>query len=1136
MRKLAYLLICGLVCSGTNALRAQSTIFNYQGRLNVNGNQPNGLYDFVFTIYKVETNGLIIAGPLTNSAVPVSNGLFNVALDFGKQPFLGVNRFLDIAVRTNDSTLAFTSLAPRIRIASAPYAIAAANVIDGAVTAEALSPGPGPEGQVLKMSNGVLTWAPDLNSGGGVASVGSGTGLLGGPITNSGTLSIDPALVPLLNVSNRYVGSFLGDGSRLTNINTTATNVNINLNGDVTGPSSASIVARIRSVNVATTAPTNSQHLRFNGTNWTPASVALATDVSGTLADARLSANVPLLNANQTFAGSNTFNGVASMTNVNNKFVGGFFGNGAGLSNIVVSSTNTSVTMGGDVTGPSAASTVARIRSVNVVATAPTAGQHLRFSGTDWTPAAVALATDVSGTLADARLSGNVSLLNGNQTFTGSNIFNGVSIFLNANNSFTGNGANLTALNAANIGSGTLADARLSANVPLLNGSNIFSGVASITNVNNKLVGTFFGNGAGLSNIVVSSTNTSVTMSGDVTGPSSASTVARIRSVNVLATAPVAGQHLRFSGTDWTPASVALGTDVSGSLGIGNGGTGGSTAAGARANLGAAASGANTDITSINGLTSPLSAIQGGSGQGTYAAGDMLYAPVNNVLTRRSIGTPGQVLTVSNGLPMWAAASNHTHFGQFWTGSAGNGLFVENTSTNDGSSAVVGSAPASSGVTFGLFGQSASPDGTGVQGLAYGNTNGNSTGVYGQSISTNGTGVVGVGSAQAGVPVGVYGEADAPLGIGVYGLGAATSGVPVGVYGTVSGTVGYGFYTPNNLYVGGGGLMGALLVSGVTICTNAGNKFAGSFAGDGSGLTNISATATNVSVTLSGDVTGPSGSTTVGRIRGVNVLATSPTVGQVLRFSGTDWTPSLVALGTDVSGTLADARLSSNIPLLNASQTFAGTNSFTRVLVASGSSNAPAISFTNSRAAGLWNPGTNIVGLATSGSNRVYIAADGKVGIGRTPTANTLEVEGTASKTASGQWLANSDARIKTEVKNLDHALETIERVRPVSFNYTDEYRAAHPSIEDKRYYNVIAQEFAKVFPDSVKESGEMLDGKPILQVDVHPAAIYAIAAIQELHGLLKAKEDDLTKLKEQNASLEKRLQTLEKVVNGLAR
>ena len=347
-------------------------------------------------------------------------------------------------------------------------------------------------------------------------------------------------------------------------------------------------------------------------------------------------------------------------------------------------------------------------------------------------------------------------------------------------------------------------------------------------------------------------------------------------------------------------------------------------------------------------------------------------------------------------------------------------------------SALVGSAPATSGATFGVFGQSASPDGTGVEGLAFGDTNGLSTGVYGQSISTNGTGVAGVGSASSGVPVGVYGEADAPLGIGVYGLGAAASGVPVGVFGTVSGTNGYGLYTPNNLYVGGGALMGALRVTGVTI--------------------------------------------------------------------------------------------------------FTGTNTFTQLLMASGSSNAPAIAFTNSPAAGLFSPGANILGLATTGTNRVYIAANGKVGIGRIPTANTLEVEGAASKTSSGQWLANSDARIKTGVQNLDHALETIDRVRPVSFNYTDEYRAAHPSIEDKKYYNVIAQEFAKVFPDAVKESGETLDGKPILQVDVHPAAIYAIAAIQELHGMLKAKDDDLAKLKEQNTALEKRLQTLEKVVSGLAR
>ncbi len=48
--------------------------------------------------------------------------------------------------------------------------------------------------------------------------------------------------------------------------------------------------------------------------------------------------------------------------------------------------------------------------------------------------------------------------------------------FNNAANSFTGSGAGLTSLNASNITTGTLADARLSANVALLNANNVFTG------------------------------------------------------------------------------------------------------------------------------------------------------------------------------------------------------------------------------------------------------------------------------------------------------------------------------------------------------------------------------------------------------------------------------------------------------------------------------------------------------------------------------------------------------------------------------------------------------------------------------------------------------------------------------------
>jgi hypothetical protein len=88
--------------------------------------------------------------------------------------------------------------------------------------------------------------------------------------------------------------------------------------------------------------------------------------------------------------------------------------------------------------------------------------------------------------------------------------------------------------------------------------------------------------------------------------------------------------------------------------------------------------------------------------------------------------------------------------------------------------------------------------------------------------------------------------------------------------------------------------------------------------------------------------------------------------------------------------------------------------------------------------------------------------------------------------------------------------------VRLVDFRYTDDYLAAHPEIEDRRYPNVIAQEFARVFPDDVKSSGEKLtDGSEIQQVDTYPLTIYSAAAIQELQKKLGEQEQRLRKLEE---------------------
>jgi hypothetical protein len=150
----------------------------------------------------------------------------------------------------------------------------------------------------------------------------------------------------------------------------------------------------------------------------------------------------------------------------------------------------------------------------------------------------------------------------------------------------------------------------------------------------------------------------------------------------------------------------------------------------------------------------------------------------------------------------------------------------------------------------------------------------------------------------------------------------------------------------------------------------------------------------------------------------------------------------------------------------------------------------------------------------------------GRVGIRRPAATNALEVEGNASKTTAGDWLANSDARIKTDVAPIENAVDRLMRIRPVSFRYDQAYRAAHPDVADRRYFNVIAQEYAEVFPEAVQGSGEYLAGaekisaNEVLQVDFHPASVLTLAAVQELAARVQLAERENTALKAELAEL----------------
>lgn len=88
----------------------------------------------------------------------------------------------------------------------------------------------------------------------------------------------------------------------------------------------------------------------------------------------------------------------------------------------------------------------------------------------------------------------------------------------------------------------------------------------------------------------------------------------------------------------------------------------------ARGNISAAKSGANSDITSLSGLTTPLSVAQGGTNStATPTAGGVVYG-TGTAHAITTAGTAGQVLTSNNGsAPTWATPSSAAGLQSFTT-------------------------------------------------------------------------------------------------------------------------------------------------------------------------------------------------------------------------------------------------------------------------------------------------------------------------------------------------------------------------------------------------------------------------------------------------------------------------------------
>ena len=153
----------------TGSVFAQGTAFTYQGQLQSGTNLASGKYDLAFTLYATNATGAPIAGPVTNAAVPVTNGLFTTLVNF-TNGFTGGSNWLQIAVSTNGAN-AFTNLTPRQQLTPTPYAVfaesASASNLVGTVPTGNL---PG-----VALLNGGNTFSGNQTVNGGNVGIGTAT-------------------------------------------------------------------------------------------------------------------------------------------------------------------------------------------------------------------------------------------------------------------------------------------------------------------------------------------------------------------------------------------------------------------------------------------------------------------------------------------------------------------------------------------------------------------------------------------------------------------------------------------------------------------------------------------------------------------------------------------------------------------------------------------------------------------------------------------------------------------------------------------------------------------------------------------------------------------------------------------------
>lgn len=172
----------------------------------------------------------------------------------------------------------------------------------------------------------------------------------------------------------------------------------------------------------------------------------------------------------------------------------------------------------------------------------------------------------------------------------------------------------------------------------------------------------------------------------------------------------------------------------------------------------------------------------------------------------------------------------------------------------------------------------------------------------------------------------------------------------------------------------------------------------------------------------------------------------------------------------------------------------------------------------------------NRILLSTNDHRAMIFGTNGKVGIGEflvsgiwQDPAEELEVRGNAMIT--GELMAASDKKLKTNINDLHGALASINLLRSVDYELLqNEY--SDLNLPGGKQYGFLAQEVEEILPDLVKTYTKL--GTDIKAINYTQFIPFITAAIQELDNVIMDQRSEMKQQKDLILSLISRIENLE--------